>query len=61
MTPTPNLLLCAWCQRVRTSTGRWEENDLGERERTEATHGICPECLAEETRALLCAAPPATV
>ena len=45
-------IVCAWCERVRTSAGRWE--DAGSRRsgsRPEATHGICPECLAEETRA----------
>jgi hypothetical protein len=49
-------MLCAWCQRVRTSAGRWEEKELDNRERAEATHGICPDCLAQETRAF-CVAP----
>lgn len=44
-------IVCAWCQRVRTSAGRWEETDIAHREAGEATHGICPECLAQETRA----------
>lgn len=56
MTPPPHLLLCAWCQRVHTIAGRWEDLELGDHERTEATHGICPDCLARETRAL-CAVP----
>jgi hypothetical protein len=43
--------VCAWCERVRTSGGRWEEVDLSGPRPTEATHGICPECLAEATRA----------
>jgi hypothetical protein len=45
-------VVCAWCERVRTSAGRWEWEDAGvaDREAAAATHGICPECLAEETR-----------
>jgi hypothetical protein len=58
VTTNPQPMLCAWCQRVRTAAGRWEVRDLGDRERAEATHGICPDCLARETRAL-CAAPSA--
>jgi len=56
VTPAPQPMLCAWCQRVRTSAGRWEEKELDNRERAEATHGICPDCLAQETRAF-CVAP----
>ncbi|HXK12334.1 MAG TPA: hypothetical protein VMT70_22035 [Vicinamibacteria bacterium] len=51
MSSTTRLLLCAWCERVRSSGGRWEEQDLTQIDPAEATHGICPECLAEETRA----------
>jgi hypothetical protein len=43
--------LCAWCDRVRTTDGEWEAVDdalLG----MEATHGICPDCLDVETRAV---------
>jgi len=43
--------VCAWCERVRTSAGRWEEVDVSLPNPASATHGICPECLAEETRA----------
>ena len=43
--------VCAWCERVRTSSGRWEAAAAGERDSDLATHGICPDCLAEETRA----------
>jgi hypothetical protein len=43
-------IVCAWCERVRTSAGRWEESDTRDRETPEATHGICPDCLAAETR-----------
>jgi hypothetical protein len=44
-------IVCAWCERVRTGAGRWEDAGIADRETAEATHGICPECLAEETRA----------
>jgi hypothetical protein len=44
-------IVCAWCERVRTSAGRWEDAGAADREAAETTHGICPECLAEETRA----------
>jgi hypothetical protein len=44
-------IVCAWCERVRTSAGRWEDAGGADREASEATHGICPECLAEQTRA----------
>ena len=43
-------IVCAWCERVRTSAGRWEEAGTADRESAQATHGICPECFAEETR-----------
>jgi hypothetical protein len=52
MTP-PVGFVCAWCDRVRTSLGEWREAQLDEPEYPLATHGICPECLARETRAAL--------
>jgi hypothetical protein len=45
-------VVCAWCERVRTSAGRWEEPDAAGGDATEATHGICPDCLAAEQRAV---------
>ena len=51
MSSLPLPIVCAWCDRVRTSGGRWEEAGLADREAVEATHGICPDCLAEQTRA----------
>jgi hypothetical protein len=48
----PLRCVCAWCQRVRTSQGRWERVDPSEARRFEASHGICPECLEQETRAV---------
>jgi hypothetical protein len=44
-------IVCAWCERVRTSAGRWEDVDEPRKSPAAATHGICPECLAEQTRA----------
>ena len=44
-------IVCAWCDRVRTGAGRWEDSGLAHLELAAATHGICSECLAEETRA----------
>jgi len=47
--------VCAWCERVRTDSGDWRAAEPPEIDSPEATHGICPACLAEETGA---AAPP---
>jgi hypothetical protein len=47
----PLPFVCAWCARVRSDAGRWEDRDATELAPVEATHGICPECLAEQTRA----------
>jgi hypothetical protein len=44
-------IVCAWCERVRTGAGHWEDTPMADREAAGATHGICPECLAEETLA----------
>jgi len=44
-------MLCAWCDRVRSPAGEWEERDRKSLDIEEATHGICPDCLAQETRA----------
>ena len=41
------ITLCAWCKRIRTKDGRWE--DAGEEHsNTIFTHGICPDCLKEQ-------------
>ena len=55
---TPVGFVCAWCKRVRTTAGEWRQAQLDEVDYPHATHGICPECLARETRAALagCAA-----
>jgi hypothetical protein len=44
--PRPLPTVCAWCERVRTSAGRWEKRETAPAA-AEATHGICPECLVE--------------
>jgi hypothetical protein len=49
----PLRFVCAWCQRVRTSQGRWERVDPTEPRPNEASHGICPDCLEQETRAVV--------
>lgn len=48
----PLRFVCAWCQRVRTSQGRWERVDPAEPRQSDASHGICPDCLEQETRAV---------
>jgi hypothetical protein len=52
-TTTPLLIVCAWCERVRTSSDRWEEVAPAERGPEPTTHGICPDCLLEAQRAAL--------
>jgi len=46
----PLPIVCAWCERVRTRAGGWEDATAADQEPSGATHGICPDCLAEETR-----------
>jgi hypothetical protein len=46
----PLRFVCAWCQRVRTRQGRWERVELSELRSTDTSHGICPDCLEQETR-----------
>lgn len=48
MTTTTLPIVCAWCERVRGMAGHWEHAAAAEPEL--ATHGICPDCLAEEER-----------
>ena len=42
-------IVCAWCERVRTSAGCWEEA-AAEPAIGQATHGICPDCLIDQKR-----------
>jgi hypothetical protein len=48
-------IVCAWCERVRSLLGFWEEREV--EPGFPATHGICPECLLAEQREAL---PPAS-
>jgi integral membrane sensor domain MASE1 len=38
--------VCAWCKKVRTDTGAWEQMEYYLSKRLEATftHGVCPQC-----------------
>lgn len=47
----PAAVVCAWCERVRGVDGAWREWDEVDPAPANATHGICPRCLAEQTRA----------
>ena len=41
--------ICAWCKRIRSDTGSWEQLETYIRNHTEAefSHGICPDCAAK--------------
>lgn len=41
--------ICAWCKKIRTDTGYWQELEGYIREHSDAelSHGICPECASE--------------
>lgn len=53
----PLLTVCAWCARVRATSGEWRTADAVEA-RPIVTHGICPDCLEEENRREQAAGPP---
>ena len=36
------ITVCAWCNRVKSNTGKWMVMGLGASDRL--THGICPRC-----------------
>jgi hypothetical protein len=44
------LPVCAWCKKIRSDDGYWQELESYLRPRTKAdfTHGICPDCVAKE-------------
>ena len=48
------LPICAWCRRVRDDDGYWKQVEafVAERTNAEFSHGICPECLKKQERAL---------
>jgi hypothetical protein len=42
-------IVCAWCERVRTTADRWVEADA-DPIADAATHGICPDCPVAQKR-----------
>jgi GAF domain-containing protein len=44
------LPICAWCKRIRDDQGYWKQVEAYIHEHTGAdfTHGICPDCLAQQ-------------
>jgi ligand-binding sensor domain-containing protein len=47
------LPICAWCKKIRDDTGYWGQIETYVSQRTEAqfTHGICPDCVAQQLAA----------
>ena len=43
--------ICAWCKKVRNDQNYWQqvEDYVGEHSDARFSHGICPECLKEQT------------
>lgn len=41
--------ICAWCKKIRTDKGYWQELEgyIGDHSDAELSHGICPECAKE--------------
>jgi integral membrane sensor domain MASE1 len=46
--------ICAWCSKIRTTAGDWQdiENYLRVCTQAEFSHGICPECLEQQYESL---------
>ena len=46
--------ICAWCHKIRDDAGFWQQLEQYFDARTDATfsHGICPDCITREARAL---------
>jgi integral membrane sensor domain MASE1 len=46
--------ICGWCKKIRDDNGFWQQLETYLRAHTDAelTHGICPACMAEQTRDL---------
>jgi integral membrane sensor domain MASE1 len=46
--------ICAWCKKIRTDAGSWQQLEIYLREHTEAefSHSICPDCSENRRRAL---------
>jgi len=47
------LPICAWCKKIRTKDGGWNELESYVTSHSEATfsHGICPDCLSTQRSA----------
>jgi hypothetical protein len=47
------LPICAWCKKIRTEDGGWNELDSYVTEHSEASfsHGICPDCSSKQRSA----------
>jgi CheY-like chemotaxis protein len=47
------LIVCAWCNRVRSGEGDWKEHrHVRDDHKGETSHGVCPECAETVTREL---------
>jgi integral membrane sensor domain MASE1 len=48
------LPMCAWCKKIRDDQDYWHavEKYIADHTEAQISHGICPECLAKEMRAL---------
>jgi hypothetical protein len=48
------LPICSYCKKIRNDEGHWEriEQYIKSRSAAEFTHGICPECFAEQASLL---------
>lgn len=46
--------ICAWCKKIRTDSGYWQQVETYITENSEAsfTHGMCPECKRKELQSL---------
>src|SRR5581483_10516137 len=46
--------ICAWCKKVRSDRDYWQqvEEYLGEHSEIRFSHGICPQCFAEQSHSM---------
>jgi DNA-binding response OmpR family regulator len=46
------LPMCAWCKKIRDERGEWHmlESYIQDHSSADVTHGICPECAAEQKK-----------
>jgi PAS domain S-box-containing protein len=45
------LPICAWCKRIRDDSGNWQqmESYISQHSQAKFSHGMCPECLKNQT------------